>query len=146
MTKPPEMNNEPYEWENFIRWAEKESPSNAKALHQDAWQPATRSYIYENFITRLELETECARLKRQVDEMAGARGRITERSEIDPKQFQIVAKGSASDGKKYEMAIDKKGNCPAVFSCQTGRAYSLSWQEIIAMGIAAGIERPTIIV
>ena len=100
MTKPPTMNNEPGEWENFIAWADKESPQRAKELPRSSPHDDTRSFAYDNFVARLELETECARLKRQVDDMASARGRITDRSAIDPKQFQIVAKGSAPDGKK----------------------------------------------
>lgn len=57
--------------------------------------------------------------------------------------FLRVHCGEATAGKlKYEMATAIAG-MPIVESKQTGKWFTLSWQQIIDMAVKAGIDEPT---
>jgi hypothetical protein len=51
--------------------------------------------------------------------------------------------GEAEAGKlTYEMATNMSESIPIIQSKQTGKWFTLSWQEIIDLAILAGIDKP----
>ena len=60
---------------------------------------------------------------------------------IDPKAFylhQQIGTGEL-DGRKYTMQMDTKC-CPIIISDMTGKRFTLDWQDILELAIAAGID------
>jgi hypothetical protein len=50
------------------------------------------------------------------------------------------AKGE--DGSEYELSVTAAGHMPLVRSGKTGRCFSIGWQELIRLAIAAGVDEP----
>lgn len=46
-----------------------------------------------------------------------------------------------SDGVAYEMSVDAGLRTPIVRSKQTGKWFTLSWNEIVNMAVAAGVDK-----
>lgn len=55
---------------------------------------------------------------------------------------QHVGDAKSDDGFKYEMAVNVAGLHPIVHSGQSGRWFTLNWQDIINLAVAAGIDKP----
>ena len=64
---------------------------------------------------------------------------------IHPKKTLFFRRyiGEAKSGKlKYEMAAKMCGSTPIIESKQTGKWYTVSWQELINMAVQAGVDKP----
>ncbi len=44
------------------------------------------------------------------------------------------------DGTEYELSTNMGGRCPIIRSSKTGKWFTLSWEDILALAIAAGID------
>jgi hypothetical protein len=65
-------------------------------------------------------------------------GRLHEKQTMFLRQH--VGEASGPDGKSYEMAVNMGGMTPIIESKQTGKWFTLSWQEILNMAVKAGID------
>ena len=65
-------------------------------------------------------------------------GKIIEKDTMILRKFI----GEAEDeGKKYEICVNMNGS-PLIESKQTGKYYSLGWEDILKMAVEAGIDEP----
>lgn len=55
--------------------------------------------------------------------------------------FRIEAGEATLESKSYELSVNASGNTPIVRSNQTGKFFTLTWQDIINMAIDAGIDQ-----
>lgn len=60
------------------------------------------------------------------------------------KVFLRVDFGTATnpDGTTYALTVGAGSMSPIVTSSKTGRSFTLSWSDVIAMAIEAGIDQP----
>lgn len=62
---------------------------------------------------------------------------------LDPKKLSLRTRiGTCSvDGKDYEMQIILQTNQPIIESLQTGKKFTLTWEDIFELAIQAGIDK-----
>lgn len=53
-----------------------------------------------------------------------------------------VGTAESDDGTKYTLSVNAAGYAPIVHSDKTGRWFTLSWQDIVDLAIAKGIDAP----
>ena len=49
------------------------------------------------------------------------------------------------EGNAYELAINAGGSTPIVISRQTGRTFTLSWNDILSLAVSRGIDGTDVI-
>jgi len=68
-------------------------------------------------------------------------------STMYPKNAMILRKhvgeAEGSDGRKFEMSL-ANGYIPCVKDLNTGKTWALSWDDIMAQAVAAGVSKETL--
>ncbi len=65
-------------------------------------------------------------------------GKVHEKSTLFFRQYV----GDAKSGKlQYEMATNMGGSTPIIESKQTGKWFTVSWQELIDLAVKAGVDK-----
>ena len=55
--------------------------------------------------------------------------------------LSIEAGSAGNEERRYQLLTSGASGVPIIESKQTGKAWSISWEELIAMAVDAGIDR-----
>lgn len=74
-----------------------------------------------------------------------AKKRVLTPGVVFPKDAVMLDLGHRYEqfkGKRYMLASNMNDGSPIVISCETGKGYTLIWEEIMNLAQAAGIDEP----
>lgn len=57
-------------------------------------------------------------------------------------RHEVGTATGSDDGREYEVFINVGDMCPIIRSKTSGRWFTLSWPELIAVAVGAGIDEP----